>query len=1004
MNILFSMILVLFVMQIPLSMKSQEIIPDNLGKDFWLVFPPNFHNERMDTDNSISSYRDSLYILITVARPTNVYIERMNRNGAVITDTVFISQINTVKSFSYPWFQYELIGFNDSGRDGRSLRQDEDISQQYFHITAEEDIGVYAFNNAQTTTDATLVLPIDALSNAYRVAAYNSHRLTDQVNSRNTSTPSQCVILAVLDSTYVTISPSVATMRGKTKPYTVMLNRGESYLIQSDDNTNMYSDLTGTNILSSKKIAVFSGHQRALIPLSLGNTGSRDHLFEQLPGIAYWGKSAVVIPFNNDSIPSYRNRRDSEKDLYRVFAHYDSTEIYVDGQFIKRIESGQYYEAPLLKASLITSNKAIMAMAYKSTSNITQTRIDVIGDPFMALMPPTIQFLTRYTFLCPTTTHNNRGNTVSTYPVHYLNIVVPDKGLDSVFFDEKLLPKSTFTSIPNSGFSYGIMKINAGVHTLRCNEAIGGFTYGYGSAISYGYGLGLRFKKIDNNEPVISGKRICFEYSAQIFDTLFADSYINKIFAPDSTNTNIIINDVYGLNTQKGGFKASLNNPYLDGFCFVIAEDSIQQQARKRIAIPGFTVSVQNTKEKTFTIVEKTLRTNRRVCFPVTIENYGKYTQTITSLSFKNNNSGFSISENLPIILNPNDRKVLTVCFYNAKDTMWNDTLFVSNDCTQRPIQAFSFKAITDRSMPQAIVNSDECLRNWDIMLTELKEYDIGIAGISIPDSSLINCTASIKTTDSSLSTISISVIDDLQDAEFTIIAQDSSGNTNTIKRTIPGYTISFTGNGLENATSWNFGNVPIGSTRCDSVMLYNYGKYSIDLQSFALKDNVNYSIPPSQFPLIIPPGDSVPFIICYEPKRVKSVADNDGVGLAYRCNNKNLDITGTAVKATSLQAVQCEIPLRISSIGEILPKIQQIYPQPINESMTIDIESFSKSRIVITLIDGTGIPVCSYNPIECDKGYYSILLPVNTIMSGIYYLQLSNGDTTETKPITIVK
>lgn len=986
-------------MQAPLSMKSQEIIPDNLGKDFWLVFPPNFHNERINSDASTSSYRDSLYILITVSRPTNVYIERMNRNGAIIIDTVFISQINTVKSFSYPWFQYELIGFNDSGRRGSSLRQDEVISQQYFHITAEEDIGVYAFNNARTTTDATLVLPIDALSNAYRVAAYNSHRPNNDISNTH-RTPSQFVVLSVLDSTYVTISPSVRTMRGKSETFSIMLNRGESYLIQSDVSTNLFSDISGTNILSSKKIAVFSGHQRALVPYSLESISSRDHLFEQLPGIAFWGKSAVVIPFNNDSVPRYRNRLDSEKDVYRVFAHYDSTEIYVDGQFIRRIESGQFYEAPLLKASLITSNKAIMAMAYKSTSG------QDYGDPFMALMPPTIQFLTRYTFLCPsiTGTSINDNDIATVYSIHYLNLVVPDKGLDSVFLDNTLLPKSTFTSIPNSGFSYGIMKINAGVHTLRCSEAIGGFTYGYGNAISYGYGLGLRFKKIDNNEPVISGKRTCYEYAAQIFDTLFADSYIDKFFAPDSSNTNIVITDVYGLNSQKGGFKASLRNPYLDGFCVVIAEDSIQQQARKRIAIPGFTVSVQNNKENTFTTLKKTLRTNRRLCFPVTIENYGKYTQTITSLTLKNSNSGFSISENLPIILNPNDKKVLTVCFYNAKDTLWNDTLFVSNDCIQRPIQAFSFKAITDRSMPQALVNADDCLRNWDITLTEIKEYDIGISDISIPDSSLVNCTAIIKTVDSSLSTVSITVIDDLQDAEFTIIAEDSSGNTNTIKKAIPGYTISFTGKGLENTALWNFGSVPIGTIRCDSVMLYNYGKYIIDLQSFALKDNVNYSIPPSQFPLIIPPGDSVPFIICYEPKRVQSVTDNDGVALAYRCNNKNLEITGNAVKATSLQAVQCEIPLRISSIGDKLPTIQQIYPQPINDAMTIDIESFSQSRIIFTIIDGMGVPICSYNPIECAKGYYTISLPVNNLVSGLYYLQLSNGGVTETKPITIVK
>jgi hypothetical protein len=372
---------------------SQDTIPDNLGKDFWIVFPPNFHNERNSESTPTSQYRDSLFILVTASGPTNVYIERMNRAGVKRIDTIFIPQANTVSSFSYPWFEYELIGFNDSGKDDKSLRQDEIISKQYFRVSSDEEIGVYAFNNAQTTTDATLALPFDALSNAYRIAAYNSHRTEN--SQRSTSTPSQFVILGVLDSTFVTISPSVRTMRGKTKPFTIMLNRGESYLVQSDESTNFNSDISGTNILSSKRIAVFSGHQRALVPYTLGT--SRDNLWEQLPGIAFWGKSAVVVPFNNDVIDGYERRRDNEKDLYRIFAHYDSTEIFVDGQFVKRIESGQFYEAPLLQSSLITSNKAIMAMAYKSTSNLMRG-VNVNGDPFMALMPPTIQFLTRLYF------------------------------------------------------------------------------------------------------------------------------------------------------------------------------------------------------------------------------------------------------------------------------------------------------------------------------------------------------------------------------------------------------------------------------------------------------------------------------------------------------------------------------------------------------------------------------------------------------------------------------
>jgi hypothetical protein len=233
--------------------------------------------------------------------------------------------------------------------------------------------------------------------------------------------------------------------------------------------------------------------------------------------------------------------------------------------------------------------------------------------------------------------------------------------------------------------------------------------------------------------------------------------------------------------------------------------------------------------------MEKTLRTNRRFCFPVIIENYGNFTQTITSLRFKNIQSGFSLSETLPIILQPRDKKVLTVCFYNAKDTLWNDTLVIVNDCIERDIQAFAFKAITDKNSPQSVVSSDDCLRNWEIILTEINVNDIGLYDIVIPDSTLVNCTASVQMTDSSFARVMVSVVNEFDDAEFTVIARDSSENISTIKRTIPGYTLQFTGKGMDKDI-WNFGNVAIGGLYCDSVMLYNFGRFPIDLQQFSIK------------------------------------------------------------------------------------------------------------------------------------------------------------------------
>ena len=297
-EIIFSIILILFFIGNS-ELKAQENF-DSKGKDFWLTFLPNYHNNKFSSQTK-KKFGDSLYIFITSETTTIGKIEYTNNKNQNLTHNFTITNPEEVYTFKVSFYDIELVGQNDSGNEDPFQDQSQTVVKQAFHITSEDDITVYALNQAVTTSDAFLVLPTDVLGKNYFVMAYNS----DGSNflQKFSWTPSQFGIVAVEDNTEVQIIPSSPTHKSQMNVQNIKLNRGETYFVQSLITENdPFNDLTGTEIISSNPIAVFSGHQRAKIPYDLvGESFSRDCLIEQLPPVKVWGKNALLVPYAQPS-------------------------------------------------------------------------------------------------------------------------------------------------------------------------------------------------------------------------------------------------------------------------------------------------------------------------------------------------------------------------------------------------------------------------------------------------------------------------------------------------------------------------------------------------------------------------------------------------------------------------------------------------------------------------------------------------------------------------------
>ena len=165
-----------------------------------------------------------------------------------------------------------------------------------------------------------------------------------------------------------------------------------------------FTDLTGTKVIANKPISLFSGHECAFIP---SRTLSCDHLMEQIPPTALWGRVYYFIPLA--SRMSY---------AIKITAAYDST--VVDVHCNETIESYRMNSRGFIM--LPYNNQEFCAVYANNEVLVAQFsysfRTDSKGDAMMTLIPPT----THYTNNIISSTFET--SVKSTIYNHYINIIV----------------------------------------------------------------------------------------------------------------------------------------------------------------------------------------------------------------------------------------------------------------------------------------------------------------------------------------------------------------------------------------------------------------------------------------------------------------------------------------------------------------------------------------------------------------------------------------------------
>lgn len=448
---------------------------DNQGTEFALGFMENYKNDGRPSD-----------IRFYLSAPEETTVTVQGDGYGPKTFDVTAGNITTVTGLP--------LTFRAAGSGN--------IENKGLLLSAPDEFVVYGLNQKQFTTDAYLGLPTDVAGTEYIVPSFSNAKR---------SLPGELQIIAQEDGTEVIFTPRKSTIGGNDvksikagTSASFTLNRLQS--IQFKAKGDSTADFTGSLIISSKPVSVFSGHQCGIVPR---RALACDHLVEQIPPTNTWGTRFLTTPLATRT----------GGDIFRILAANDGTAVQIDGNIVAQLKRGKFKQVNLASGTfheIMTSKPSLVIQYSKGTSGDKKR-----SDPFMMIIPPVEQFGSDYVISTPSADPVSFEN--------YINIVAPTNQLNGLLLDNTQIPPDRFTVIGSTEYSGAQLTISTDTHEIKHdlpNVPFGVYSYGFAASDSYGYPGGSRLAKIaelcsPSAETMAAGDGIDNDCDRRIDEELF---------------------------------------------------------------------------------------------------------------------------------------------------------------------------------------------------------------------------------------------------------------------------------------------------------------------------------------------------------------------------------------------------------------------------------------------------------------------------------------------------
>jgi hypothetical protein len=370
----------------------------------------------------------------------------------------------------------------------------EQVSDRVVLVSSSAPVSCYAmYCTWARQIDAYQAIPMSTSGTHYRIISYLADSfMVGRYGSRFS-------VAAFEEQTEIEIRLTSKTSTGADSGDVLKYILGQGQAVQVVGIRSYETDLTGTEIISNKPIAVHSSHTGAEIPVdTLG--GVRSSLWhvpldESTPSIEYWGKGYYVCSDTSSRLGYF----------VRVVASKDNTTLTVNGLPWGKIElAGQHkdtlvlrddFEDPLSKLRwpiLVEADKPVLVGNF----NYSGIYSDDNGqhNAYLAIVPSMEQSSNDLQFVAL-----RSDDDFYHYDDHYVTIITNDAAINTLRLDGILIDLHHFRKLPiaSTGHdcSIALLRIMEGAHRVTTEApAEMGFVLaatGRGNFdFSYGYGVG----------------------------------------------------------------------------------------------------------------------------------------------------------------------------------------------------------------------------------------------------------------------------------------------------------------------------------------------------------------------------------------------------------------------------------------------------------------------------------------------------------------------------------
>ncbi|MFA6571643.1 MAG: IgGFc-binding protein, partial [Bacteroidota bacterium] len=276
------------------------------------------------------------------------------------------------------------------------VRTSEALMRRTVEIKANVPIVVYTFNSQQTTSDGYTAIPVSQWGKQFVTITQPNDQYKNYIDTPDGADPQdsmsrsgEFMIMAAYDSTLVNYKPTAFTWKGSPPNViqSLMMNKGDCYLVKSYPSERGTGDISGTIINSSKPVGVISGHVRTAIPQNPYPNNDKNHLCEMLPPTDAWGKEFISVPYGTND----------DGDWFKVAAIEPNTFVYYTNpwgtQMIALANSGDVasvYDVPY--ATKWSSNKPVQIGQFMM-HKFNRPDLTRAFDPNFVILPPIENFV-----------------------------------------------------------------------------------------------------------------------------------------------------------------------------------------------------------------------------------------------------------------------------------------------------------------------------------------------------------------------------------------------------------------------------------------------------------------------------------------------------------------------------------------------------------------------------------------------------------------------------------